>query len=162
MRISMMAAAGAALAMTVAGAAAAQTPPANTGPYYTVNAGAKNAFLIAGGTRTRRGDIGTVTAVVLISEAGQQENVGVARLDMAYEFQCGPNRLRNTSSGFYRPDGSLIEVLVYQAEWEAVSAGATSETIKRYACDGTLPDDADPYDDLGFITQAYMTWSSEL
>ncbi|MDZ4364213.1 hypothetical protein [Brevundimonas sp.] len=161
MRISMMAAAGAVLAMTVAGAAAAQTPPANAGPYYIVDGGADNAFLIAGGTRGRRGDIGTVTAVVLISEAKQEENIGVARLDMAYEFQCGPNRLRNTSSGFYRADGSLIEVLVNEPEWEAVSSGATSETMKRYACDGTLPADAEPYDDLGSITQVYLTWAAQ-
>lgn len=161
MRISMMAAACAALAMTVAGAAAAQTPPANTGPYYIADGGAENAFIIAGGTRARRGDIGMVTAVVLISEAAQAESSGIARLDMAYEFQCSTNRLRNTSSGFYRPDGSLVEVLVNEPEWEPVAAGATSETMKRYACDGTLPEDAEPFADLGIVTQAYLSWAAD-
>jgi hypothetical protein len=147
-------------ALALAWPAAAQTPPTVGGPYYIVDADAAVATLIAGGTRTLQGDIGTVTAVVLISEATRQEAGGAARMDMAYEFQCRRNTLRNTLASFYLPDGSLLQSIdTSDVAWEAVSPGAASEIMKVFACTGATPPDAVPFESLAEIVSGYAAWS---
>ncbi len=151
----------AAAALAFAFPAAAQTPPAFTGPYYIVDANGAAASLIAGGTRARRGDIATVTVVVLISPATREEAGGAARMDMAYEFQCGPNNLRNPLASFYLANGSLLQSIdTSDAAWEPVSPGAASEIMKNFACTGATPPDAIPIDNLAEIVSGYDVWSA--
>ena len=152
----------AAAAFAFASPALAQTPPPFTGPYYIVDANASTATLIAGGTRARRGDIGTVTAIVLVSPATREEAGGAARMDMAYEFQCGPNTLRNPLATFYMADGSLMQTIdnASTAAFEPVSPGAASELMKIFACAGTPPQDAVPMPSLAEIASGYDEWSA--
>ena len=152
----------AAAAFALASPALAQTPPAFTGPYYIVDANAATATLIAGGTRARRGDLGMVTVIVLISPATREEAGGAARMDMAYEFQCGRNTLRTPLATFYMPDGSLIQTIdnASTAAFEPVSAGAASELMKAFACEGTAPPDAVPMPSLAEIASGYDEWSA--
>jgi len=155
-----MAATSAALALTLGGTATAQSIP-STGPYYVIEGDLNKAFIMALGTRDRLGEEASLSVIVLLSDAAQADSNGVARLDMAYEFRCDENTLRNTRSAFFRPDGSLIQTLVNVAEWEGISAGAMSEKMRDYACEGTLPGDEAPVESLGVLTDIYRTWVSE-
>lgn len=160
MRILAMAATIAALVLAMGGTATAQAVP-STGPYYVIEGDLNKAFVMALGTRDRLGEEANLTVVVLLSDAAQADSNGVARLDMAYEFRCDENTLRNTRSAFFRPDGSLIQTLVNVAEWEGISAGAMSEKMRDYACEGTRPGDETPVENLGVLTDIYKTWVSE-
>ncbi len=149
---------GAALA-AVALPAAAQDPLPNAGPYYIMDVTEENVILAAGGTRVRQGGEASVT-ISVVSAADYVQD-GIARLDMAYRFQCSQRRFKTPGAAAYDLNGGFMGAIDDDMEWEAVNMTATTATIMAYACDGTLPEGIEPIDgDINVIAERYREISA--
>jgi hypothetical protein len=133
--------AGAALA-AVALPVAAQDPLPNSGPYYIMDLSDENLILAAGGTRVRSGGQASVTVSVLAAPDAIQD--GIARLDMAYAFNCSARQFRTPGAAAYDVNGGFMGAIEDDDDWTDVNMTATSATIMAYACDGTLPEGIEP------------------
>lgn len=154
MRLPLLSLAAAAAVAAVALPAQAQQAPANSGPYFIMDLSEANLTLAAGGTRARSGSQAAVTISVLSAPSAVQD--GIARLDMAYQFDCTGRRFRTPAAAAYGLDGGFMGAIEDEPEWEAVNMEATSATIMAYACDGTLPEGIEPLQgDINVLAQRY-------
>lgn len=135
---SLAAVAVAAATVAVALPAAAQQVP-NTGPYYPVDGNADQIIIVAGGTRARTGAVGKVTVIGAYSDAAQANTGGLARLDMAYEFQCNNRLYRSVQASAYDAQGGFMGGVDDAMEWEETAVDSPNELIRTFACDGTPP-----------------------
>ncbi|WP_125255447.1 hypothetical protein [Brevundimonas fluminis] len=150
--------AGAALA-AVALPVMAQDPLPNSGPYYIMDVTEENVILAAGGTRVRQGGEAGVTISVVSAADSVQD--GIARLDMAYRFQCSQRTFKTPGASAYGLDGGFMGGIDDDQDWEAVNMTATSAVIMAYACDGTLAEGIEPIDgDINVIAERYREISA--
>lgn len=150
--------AGAALA-AVALPAAAQQAPANSGPYYIMDLSEQNIILAAGGSRARSGGEAGVTVSVISAADSVVDDI--ARLDMAYRFQCGRRMFKTTGAAAYGLDGGFMGAIDDDQDWEAVNMEATTAVIMNYACDASLPDGIEPIDgDINLLAERYREISA--
>lgn len=134
--------------------AQAQDPVANSGPYFIMDLADENLILAAGGTRSRAGSQAKVTISVLSAPNAVQD--GIARLDMAYEFDCSGRRFRTPSATAYDLNGGLMGSIADEPSWTDVNMTATSATIMAYACDSTLPEGVEPIQgDINVLAARY-------
>ncbi len=139
--------------------AAAQEAPANSGPYFIMDISDANVILAAGGSRARQGSIANVTVSVVSAPSAIQD--GIARLDMAYSFQCGRNTFKTPGAAAYDVDGGFMGAVDDDQDWTAINPGAVSETIMQYACDGKLPDGVEAIDaDIDEVAARYRELSA--
>jgi hypothetical protein len=154
MRLPLISLVAAAAVAAVALPAQAQQAPANSGPYFIMDLSEANLTLAAGGTRTRSGAQANVTVSVLMAADAIQD--GIARLDMAYRFDCSGRRFQTVGAAGYGLTGDFLGALDDETGWKAVSAGTTTETIMAYACDQTLPEGIEPIQgEINILAERY-------
>jgi hypothetical protein len=154
MRLPLISLAAAAAVAAAAVPAQAQEAPANSGPYFIMDLSEANLTLAAGGTRTRSGSQANVTVSVLIAADAVED--GIARLDMAYQFDCSGRRFRTNAAAGYGLDGGFLGAINDEPTWEAVNMDATTAVIMAYACDQTLPEGIEPIQgDIDTLAERY-------
>jgi len=159
MRLALALAAGT-LAATTLGltTAHAQSAPPVGAPYYIVDAGESALAMASGGSIRKSGNIATIT-VVMGSHPDQMANAGgIARMDMAYEFNCANSTYRTPVAAAYDADGDLMDTLADDSPWEAVAPDSNNWMFKRIACDGIYPDDVYEGEDLAGVIAIYREW----
>lgn len=161
MRLALALAAGT-LAATTFGitAAEAQSAPRFSAPYYIIDADENALAIASGGSVRKSGNIASMT-VIMGSHPDQVAQSGIARLDMAYEFNCSNSTYRTPAAAAYDVDGDFMGAIDDDSPWEAVAPNSNNWTFKSIACDGTIPADSEVDGDLTTILAIYREWVVE-
>jgi hypothetical protein len=161
MRLALALAAGT-LAATTFGfsAAQAQSAPPVSAPYYIIDAGENALAIASGGSVRKSGNIARIT-IVMGSHPDQVAESGIARLDMAYEFNCANSTYRTPGAAAYDVDGGFIGAIDDDEPWEAVAPDSNNATFKALACDGVIPEDSEIDGDLTGVLAVYREWILE-
>lgn len=146
---------GCALALPAAAVQAQDAPP-NVGPYIIMDASTDNLVLAASGTRNRSGAQASITVSVIAAAATRE--AGIARLDMAYLFDCTNSRFKTPAAAAYDLSGGFMGAIDDDGDWEAVNPEAPSAAIQRLACDNTVDEGIEPLEDLNAISAVYQEW----
>lgn len=146
---------GCALALPAAAVQAQEAPP-NVGPYIIMDASTDSLILAASGTRQRSGAQASVTISVIASAATRE--AGIARLDMAYLFDCTTSRYKTPGAAAYDAAGGFMGAIEDDGDWEAVNPEAPSASMQRLACDNTVDEGIEPLEDLNAISAVYQEW----
>ena len=161
MRLALTFAAGT-LAATTFGFSAAQahSAPPVSAPYYIIDADTNALALASGGSVRKSGNIASIT-IVMGSHPDQVAESGIARLDMAYEFNCANSTYRTPGAAAYDVNGGFMGAIDDDEPWEAVAPDSNNATFKGIACDGVIPDDSEVGDNLTGIIAVYRDWVVE-
>lgn len=161
MRLALALAAGT-LAATTFGvsAAEAQSAPRFSAPYYIVNADENALAIASGGSVRKSGNIASMT-VIMGSHPNQVADSGIARLDMAYEFNCSNSTYRTPAAAAYDVDGDFMGAIDDDSPWEAVARDSTNSIFRGIACDGIVPEDSEVDGDLTTMLAVYREWVVE-
>ena len=162
MRLAFALAAGT-LAATTFGltSAQAQSVPPVGAPYYIVDAGENALAMASGGSVRKSGNIASIT-IVMGSHPDQMAAAGgIARMDMAYEFNCANSTYRTPGAAAYDVNGDLMDTLADDSPWEPVAPDSNNWTFKGIACDGTYPADVYEGNDLTGVIAVYRDWVVE-
>ncbi len=161
MRLALALAAGT-LAATTFGfsAAQAQSAPPVSAPYYIIDADTNALAIASGGSVRKTGNIARIT-IVMGSHPDQVAESGIARLDMAYEFNCANSTYRTPGAAAYDVDGGFMGAIDDDEPWEAVAPDSNNSTFKALACDGVIPEDSEVDGDLTGIIAVYREWVLE-
>lgn len=161
MRLALALAAGT-LAATSLGfsAAQAQSAPPVSAPYYIIDADTNALAIASGGSVRRSGNTASIT-IVMGSHPDQVAESGIARLDMAYEFNCANSTYRTPAAGAYDVNGGFMGAIDDDSPWEPVAPDSNNWTFRGIACDGAIPDDSEIDGDLTGILAVYREWVVE-
>ncbi len=161
MRLAFALAAGT-LAATTFGfsAAQAQSAPPVSAPYYIIDADTDALVLGSGGSIRKSGNTASIT-IVMGSHPDQVAESGIARLDMAYEFNCANSTYRTPGAAAYDVNGDFMGAIDDDTPWEAVAPDSNNWTFKGIACDGVIPEDSEVDGDLTGIIAVYREWVME-
>ena len=161
MRLALALAAGT-LAATTFGfsAAQAQSAPPVSAPYYIVDADTAALAIASGGSVRRSGNTASMT-IVMGSHPDQVAESGIARLDMAYEFNCANSTYRTPGAAAYDVNGGFMGAIDDDEPWEAVARDSNNWTFKDIACNGVIPEDSEVDGDLTGIIAVYREWVVE-
>jgi hypothetical protein len=161
MRLALALAAGT-LAATTFGfsAAQAQSAPPVSAPYYIVDADTAALAIASGGSVRRSGNTASMT-IVMGSHPDQVAESGIARLDMAYEFNCANLTYRTPGAAAYDVKGDFMGAIDDDSPWEPVARDSNNWTFKGIACDGVIPEDSEIDGDLTGIIAVYRDWVVE-
>ncbi|MFW2341379.1 surface-adhesin E family protein [Brevundimonas sp.] len=161
MRLALALAAGT-LAATTFGisAAQAQSAPPVSAPYYIVDADTAALALASGGSVRKSGNTASIT-IVMGSHPDQVAQSGIARLDMAYEFNCANSTYRTPGAAAYDVNGDFMGAIDDDSPWEAVARDSNNWTFKDIACNGIIPEDSEVGDNLTDIIAVYREWVVE-
>lgn len=159
MRLALSIAVGA-LAAASASAALAQTPPPVAPPYHVIDAGEQALAIAAGGTVRKSGDTASIT-VIMGSHPTQEAESGIARMDMAYVYNCRNSTYRTPVAAAYDKSGALIGAIDDDSDWEAVAPDSNNSVFQAMACNGHIPEDAVIDGDLNEIIGVYRRWVLE-
>jgi hypothetical protein len=161
MRLALALAAGT-LAATTFGlsAAQAQSAPPVSAPYYIVDADTAALAIASGGSVRRSGNTASMT-IVRGWHPDQVAESGIARLDMAYEFNCANSTYRTPGAAAYDVNGDFMGAIDDDSPWEPVARARNNWTFKGIACDGVIPEDSEIDGDLTGIIAVYRDWVVE-
>lgn len=161
MRLALALAAGT-LAATTFGfsAAQAQSAPPVSAPYYIIDASDDALAIASGGSVRKSGNIARIT-IVMGSHPDQVAESGIARLDMAYEFNCANSTYRTPGAAAYDVDGGFMGAIDDDEPWEAVAPDSNNSAFKALACDGVIPEDSEIDGDLTGVLAVYREWILE-
>ncbi|MEH6698904.1 MAG: surface-adhesin E family protein [Brevundimonas sp.] len=161
MRLALALAAGtlAAASFGISAAQAQSAPPASA-PYYIVDAGDSALAIASGGSLRKSGNIASMT-VVMGAHPDQVAESGIARLDMAYEFNCANSTYRTPGAAAYDVDGGFMGAIDDDEPWQPVAPDSNNATFKAIACDGVIPEDSEVGDNLTDIIAVYREWILE-
>jgi hypothetical protein len=161
MRLALALAAGTLAAASFGiSAAQAQSAPRFSAPYYIVDADADALAIASGGSVRKSGNIASIT-IVMGSHPDQVAESGIARLDMAYEFNCANSTYRTPGAAAYDVNGDFMGAIDDDEPWQAVAPNSNNWTFKSIACDGLIPDDSEVDGDLTGIIAVYREWVVE-
>lgn len=161
MRLALALAAGT-LAATTFGfsAAQAQSAPPVSAPYYIIDADTTALAIASGGSVRKTGNTARIT-IVMGSHPDQVAESGIARLDMAYEFNCSNSTYRTPGAAAYDVNGGFMGAIDDDEPWEPVARDSNNWTFKGIACDGNIPADSEVDGDLTTILAIYREWVVE-
>lgn len=161
MRLALALAAGTLAAATLGlSAAQAQSAPPVSAPYYIVDADTNALAIASGGSVRRSGNTASIT-IVMGSHPDQVAESGIARLDMAYEFNCANSTYRTPAAGAYDVNGGFMGAIDDDSPWEPVAPDSNNWTFKDIACNGVIPEDSEVGDNLTGIIAVYREWVLE-
>lgn len=86
---------------------------------------------------------------------------GVARQDLAYEFNCSNSTYRTRGVAGYDVYGFFMAATDHDSPWEAVARDGDNWTFRGIACDGTIPEDGGVDRDLDDIIAIYRVEAEE-
>jgi len=95
------------------------------------------------------------------SHPDQVAESGIARLDMAYEFNCANSTYRTPGAAAYDINGDFMGAIDDDSPWEPVAPSSNNSTFKGIACDGVIPEDSEVGDNLTDIIAVYREWVVE-
>lgn len=161
MRLAIALAAGT-LAATTFGisTAQAQSAPRFSAPYYIVDADENALAIASGGSVRKSGNTASIT-IIMGSHPNQVAESGIARLDMAYEFNCSNSTYRTPGAAAYDVNGGFMGAIDDDSPWEPVARDSNNWTFKGIACDGVIPPDSEVDGDLTGIIAVYREWVLE-
>ncbi|MBU2168856.1 MAG: hypothetical protein KKF88_13600 [Alphaproteobacteria bacterium] len=161
MRLALALAAGTLAAATFGiSAAQAQSAPPVSAPYYIIDADTNALAIASGGSVRRSGNTASIT-IVMGSHPDQVAESGIARLDMAYEFNCANSTYRTPGAAAYDVNGGFMGAIDDNEPWEAVARDSNNWTFKDIACNGVIPEDSEVDGDLTGIIAVYREWVVE-
>ena len=141
-------------------AAQAQSAPRFSAPYYIIDADTDALAIASGGSVRKSGNTASIT-IIMGSHPDQVAESGIARLDMAYEFNCANSTYRTPGAAAYDVNGGFMGAIDDDEPWEAVAPDSNNATFKGIACDGVIPDDSEVGDNLTGIIAVYRDWVVE-
>lgn len=161
MRLALCSAAGALMAAAIGvSAAQAQSAPPVAPPYYIIDAGQQALAIAAGGTVRKSGNTATIT-IVMGSHPAQLAEMGIARMDMVYEYNCRNSTYKTPVAAAYDERGGFLGAIDDDSDWEAVSRDSNNSVFMSIACNGHVPPDSEVNGDLNEIIGVYREWVLE-
>lgn len=161
MRLALALAAGTLAATTFGFSAAhAQSAPPVSAPYYIIDADTAALAIASGGSVRKSGNTASIT-IVMGSHPDQLAQSGIARLDMAYVFNCANSTYRTPGAAAYDADGDFMGAIDDDSPWTPVARDSNNWTFKGIACDGAIPADSEIDGDLTGVIAVYREWILE-
>lgn len=158
MRLALALAAGTLAATTfgIAGAHAQSAPPASA-PYYIVDANDDALTIASGGSVRKSGNMASIT-IIMGANPDELAKSGIARLDMAYEFNCSNSTYRTPGAAGYDVSGGFMGAIDDDSPWEAVAENSNNATFMGIACNGVIPEDSEVGGDPNDVIAVYREW----
>ena len=124
------------LALTPITALAQAVPaPSVAGPYTLLSVNTSQLMMMAIGSRTRSGDMASVTLITLLDKASP---AGVGRVDMGMLVDCARRTSQRGVVAMRDLAGNLINARdSANKAWITAGAGAEDQKLMALACEGT-------------------------